>query len=134
MPSSPAMSYQSLSALETFFEASLADEQAQAFRERVAREIPQRLAENGLRLAIHHQLTGDEAGLGFATATEMVAELSEGATQLFAAGLWYPGAALVRQIIECVYLLSLMAERREEAKTWMTARAPKSWRDSSQSV
>jgi hypothetical protein len=101
--------------------AGLADDQAQALRERVAREIPAALASNGLRLSIHHQLASDAAGVGFATATEMAAELGEGAARLFDADLWYPGAALVRQLIECDYLLALMAENREEAAAWMTS-------------
>ncbi len=50
----------------------------------------------------------------------MTAELGEGARRLFDAGLWYPGAALVRQLIECGYLLTLMAENRDEASAWMT--------------
>jgi hypothetical protein len=41
----------------------------------------------------------DVAGIGSATATELAAELGEGAKRLFETGLWYPGAALVRQII-----------------------------------
>jgi hypothetical protein len=102
-------------------EDGLADDRAQALRERVTIEIPQRLTENGLRLSIHHQLDANVAGLGFATATEMAAELGAGAHRLFAAELWYPGAALVRQLIECTYLLALMAERRDEAEEWMTS-------------
>ena len=51
----------------------------------------------------------------------MTAELREGATKLFAAGLWYPGAALVRQLIECVYLITLMGERHHEAESWITS-------------
>lgn len=99
----------------------LADDHAQALRERVAHEIPRFLATNGLRLSIHHQLEFDVAGIGFATGTEMAAELGEGAKRLFGAELWYPGAALVRQLIECTYLLTLMADRREEAAAWMTS-------------
>jgi len=97
----------------------LAHDGAQGLRERVAQEIPRRLAENGPRLSIHHQLASDTAGLGFATATEMAAELGDGAARLFAAELWYPGAALVRQLIECIYLLTLMGEHRGEADAWM---------------
>ncbi len=99
----------------------LADDRAQALRERVVNVVPGFLAANGLRLSIHHQLSADAAGVGFATATEMAAELGEGARRLFDVGLWYPGAALVRQLIECGYLLTLMAENREEATVWMTS-------------
>jgi|HubBroStandDraft_6_1064221.scaffolds.fasta_scaffold99058_2 hypothetical protein len=99
----------------------LLDEEAQSLRERVAREVPRTLAANGQRLSIHHHLDWDAAGIGFATATEMTVELGEGAVLLFEARLWYPGAALVRQLIECGYLLALMAEDRGEAKTWMTS-------------
>jgi hypothetical protein len=101
--------------------AALADDGAQALREQVAADVPRRLSENGLRLAIHHQSAGDAAGLGFAIATEMAAELGEGAARLFAANLWYPGAAVVRQLIECVYLLTLMGEKRQEAENWITS-------------
>jgi hypothetical protein len=79
----------------------LALEEAQQLRERVALAIAARLAENGERLRIHHHLDWDATGIGFATATEMAAELGEGAGRLYAEGLWYPGAALVRQLIEC---------------------------------
>lgn len=56
---------------------------------------------HGLRLLIHHELDQDAAGVGFATATLIAAELGEGTQRMYAAGLWYPGAALVRQLIEC---------------------------------
>jgi len=101
--------------------ARLADDRAQALRERVAQKIPQLLADNGQRLSIHHWLEADDAGIGFATATEMAAELAEGARRLFDAALWYPGAALVRQLIECNYLLTLMADDRKEAEAWKTS-------------
>jgi hypothetical protein len=105
--------------LGTAIGPSLADDRAQAIRERVANEVSRWLAENGIRLSIHHQLSGDAAGLGFATATEMAAELGDGATKLYAVGLWYPGGALVRQLVECGYLITLMSERRQEAAEWM---------------
>lgn len=97
----------------------LANDAAQALREQVAHAIPALLGSNGRRLSVHHRLESDVAGIGFATATELAAELGEGARRLFETGLWYPGAALVRQIIECGYLLTLMAEDCTEAKTWM---------------
>jgi hypothetical protein len=101
--------------------AGLADDGAQALRERIAREVPAALASNGQRLSIHHSLGRDAAGVGFATATEMAAELGEGARRMYEVGLWYPGAALVRQLIECGYLLALMSENRDEARDWMTS-------------
>jgi len=97
----------------------LADDDSQALRERVARDVPSALSSNGLRLLIHHELDSNAAGVGFATATLMAGELGEGAQRLFGAGLWYPGAALVRQLIECGYLLTLMSESRDEADAWM---------------
>lgn len=102
-------------------EAGLADDDAQLLRERVVREVPAALSINGQRLAIHHCLDRDAAGAGFATATMMAAELGEGARRLFEAELWYSAAALVRQVIECGYLLTLMSENRDEAKAWMTS-------------
>jgi hypothetical protein len=101
--------------------AGLADDNAQALRERVAQEIAAALASNGQRLSIHYWLDRDAAGFGFATATEMAAELGEGAARLYTAELWYPGAALVRQLIECGYLLTLMSENEDEARSWMTS-------------
>jgi hypothetical protein len=97
----------------------LANDDTQALRERVARDVPAVLAAEGLRLVIHHELDRDAAGVGFATATLMAAELGEGAERMYAAGLWYPGAALVRQLIECGYLLTLMSENADEASAWM---------------
>lgn len=99
---------------------ALADDEAQALREQLVDAIAARLAENGLRLSIHHQLGDDPAGLGFATITEMAAELTEGTASLFRSGLWYPGAALVRQLLECGYLLALASDRREEPEAWLT--------------
>lgn len=99
--------------------AGLADQRAHELRLRVAHEIPQRLSENALRLSVHYLLESDAAGTGFATITEMAAELGGGAAQLFAIERWYAGAALVRQLIECNYLLTLMAEDRAEADGWM---------------
>ena len=89
-----------------FLEKGLENDEAQALRENLARAIPHRLAENGLRLYLHYEFgERNAAGTGFATMTEMAAELGEGAVALFDADLWYPGAALVRQLIECGYLL-----------------------------
>lgn len=105
--------------LRTRVSAGLADDAAQALRERIAAEVPRRLAENALRLLLHHQLSGSVAGVGYATATEMAAELGEGARRLYADELWYPGSALVRQLIECDYLLSLASEQPAEAEEWM---------------
>jgi hypothetical protein len=102
-------------------DADLADNEAQALRERVAREIPLRLSENALRLLIHHQVGDDRAGTGFATATEMASALGDGARALFASERWYAGAGLVRQLIECHYLIDLMASDRDEAERWMRA-------------
>jgi hypothetical protein len=100
----------------------LVDQRAHELRLRVAHEIPQRLSENALRLSIHYLLESNAAaGTGFATTTEMAAELGVGAAQLFTAERWYAGAALVRQLIECNYLLTLMAEDRAEAAGWMTS-------------
>ncbi len=99
--------------------AALANDRAQELRQQVAAAVPRCLAENGSRLATHHQLSGNAGGLGFAIATEMAAELGEGAARLFAASLWYPGAALVRQLIECIYLMTLMGEERHEAASWI---------------
>ncbi|MGI8414258.1 MAG: hypothetical protein ACR2QA_17550 [Solirubrobacteraceae bacterium] len=101
--------------------AGLADERAQQVRARIGVEIPARLAENALRLSIHCFLEAEPAGTGFATAAAMTSELGAGAAQLFAAGNAYAGTALVRQLIECNYLLSLMAENRLEAESWMKA-------------
>ncbi len=98
---------------------ALADDESQVLREQIARDVPSALASNGLRLLIHHELDSNAAGVGFATAALMAAELGEGAQRLFEAGLWYPGAALVRQLIECGYLLTLMNESRDEADAWM---------------
>lgn len=107
--------------IKAVVEEGLANDEAQVLRERLAAEVPIHLARNGLRLSIHHQLTGDTAGLGFATATEMAAELGEGAARLYREELWYPAAALVRQLLECRYLLTLQSERRDEAAEWMTS-------------
>ncbi len=98
---------------------ALADDQSQALREQVAQEVPVALAANGHRLLVHHELDSNAAGIGFATAALMAAELGEGAQQLYGTGLWYPGAALIRQLIECGYLLTLMSESRDEAASWM---------------
>jgi hypothetical protein len=111
-----------------FLEKGLADDEAQTLREEVARAIPRRLSENGFRLYIHYGFDSNVAGIGFATMTEMAAELGEGAASLFDAELWYPGAALVRQLIECSYLISLAAESRDEAEKWMRS-SPKEARD-----
>jgi hypothetical protein len=97
----------------------LGDDESQALRQKVARDVPAAMASNGLRLLIHHELNRDAAGVGFATATLMAAELGEGTQRMYEAGLWYPGAALVRQLIECCYLLTLMSESRDEAAAWM---------------
>jgi hypothetical protein len=97
----------------------LANDSGQALREQIAQEVPAALASNGLRLLIHHELDQSTAGVGFAMATLAAAELGEGAQRLYAASLWYPGAALVRQLIEAGYLLTLMSENREEAAAWM---------------
>lgn len=51
----------------------------------------------------------------------MGAELALGTRTLYDQGLWYPGAALVRQLVEVEYILYLFAMAPEEADRWMTA-------------
>jgi hypothetical protein len=106
-------------ALGAMLEDGLANDEAQALREHLAKVIPGYLAENGSRLWFHHTIAGDRAGVGFALVTETSAELAEGAARLLAADLFYPGAALVRQLLECCYLLALAGERREEMADWL---------------
>jgi hypothetical protein len=79
--------------------------------------------------SIHYAFDSDAAGVGFATMTEMAAELGEGAVSLLDDELWYPGASLARQLIECGYLISLAAESRDEAAKWMRSspKAARSW-------
>jgi hypothetical protein len=59
--------------IQEFLKEGLADDRAHELRERIAHHSPALLAENGFRLSIHHQLSGDPAGLGFATVVEMAA-------------------------------------------------------------
>jgi hypothetical protein len=101
--------------------ASLADDDAQALRERLVQKILVALASNAQRLSIHYWIEPRASGVGFATAIEMAAELGEGAQKLYAANLWYSGGALVRQLVECGYLLTLMGENEAEAHAWMTS-------------
>lgn len=71
-----------------YLEDGLADDEAHALREELARAIPRRLSENGFRLYIHYGFDSNAAaGLGFATMTEIAAELGEGAVSLFDAEL-----------------------------------------------
>jgi hypothetical protein len=99
----------------------LTDDNAQRNREAVCSVIPSALAANGQRLSIDARLSGEPARQGFAVMTEMAAELAMGATALFRQELWYPGAAVVRQLLECGYLISLASERPEEAERWFTS-------------
>jgi hypothetical protein len=106
-------------AARVILEAGLRDDHAQALRERIALEVPQCLSSNGSRIRFHHWLSGDRAGLGFGLLCEMTADLAAGASQLFAAQLFYPGATLVRQLLECGYLLALAGERTDEMSSWI---------------
>ena len=100
------------------FNAALTDDRVQELREIACDVIPTALAANGQRLSIDAWLSGDSARQGFAVMTEMAAELAMGAAALFRQELWYPGAALVRQLLECGYLISLASDRRDEAEAW----------------
>jgi len=119
----PAADAQFRQRLRDCLAEGLADDGAQALREQVAAEVPKHLADNGLRLWIHHYVSGDRAGMGFALVTETTAELAEGAARLYAADLFYPGAALVRQLLECGYLLALAGERKDEMADWIDGSA-----------
>lgn len=109
--------------VRVLMETGLANNHSQALREQVAVEVPRYLAENGSRISFHHWLSGDRAGVGFGLITEMTADLAKGAGQLFAAELFYPGAALVRQLLECGYLLALAGEHKDEMATWLDGSA-----------
>jgi hypothetical protein len=98
--------------------AALNDTVAQSCRERVVREVSDRLAENGMRLAIHHWLSGEQEGRAFATVTEMAAELCGGAAELARADRFYAAAALTRQLLECGYLFGLANQAPEELARW----------------
>ena len=98
---------------------ALNDDASQRLREELCIRITEALAANALRLHIHHTIGGDAAGIGFAAITEMAAELSKGAVSLYQSGKWYPGAALVRQLLECGYLLALVGDDPSEAEAWL---------------
>jgi hypothetical protein len=52
---------------------------------------------------------------------QMGAELALGTRHLYELGLWYPGAATVRQLVEAEYLLHLFVSDPEEADRWALA-------------
>jgi len=56
-----------------------------------------------------------------AIVAQMGAELAVGAVQLYRAGRWYAGAALVRQLIEVEYLLFLFGTEDNEPERWLNA-------------
>lgn len=104
--------------LVAVFNAALADDRVQESREAVCDAVPAALAATGLRLSIDAFLSGDAGRQAFAVITEMAAELAMGSASLFRQELWYPGAALVRQLLECGYLISLASDSRDEAEDW----------------
>jgi hypothetical protein len=74
------------------------------------------------RVSAYGLAEGERRSLGMVG--QMSAELIVGAADLFRHEQWYPGACLVRQVVEIEYILFLFATDREEAKKWLSL-APK---------
>ena len=60
---------------------------------------------------------------GLALVVDMGAEMVSGAIELYHAEFWYAGTALVRQIVEAEYLLTLFAHEPGSASGWLNASA-----------
>jgi hypothetical protein len=64
---------------------------------------------------------GDDRVVGLAVVTEIAAALAMDSVSLLDAQRRYSAAALVRQLIECEYLMWLFANNDEEARRWLNA-------------
>lgn len=58
---------------------------------------------------------------GLSVVVDICVDVLSSTILLYKNGRWYSGAALVRQLMETEYLLSLFAIDRETAATWLTA-------------
>lgn len=81
--------------------------------------IASELDEISARISAYGLATGARRAVG--AVAQMGADLAKGASMLFAAGRWYSGAALVRQLIEVEYLVFLFATNSDEPELWLSA-------------
>jgi hypothetical protein len=74
--------------------------------------------ETALRVSAYGLSEGRRRSLGMVG--QMSAELIGAASELFRMERWYPGSALVRQVVEIEYILYLFASDPEEADRWLS--------------
>lgn len=71
---------------------------------------------------------GDDRVVGVAVASEVAADLANGAAELLRVGHRYAAMALLRQIVEVEYLLWIFAHDEEQARRWLNADEEELWK------
>lgn len=64
---------------------------------------------------------GDERMVAVAIVVEIAGEVAEAAVELLDAGRIYASSAVLRQVIECEYLLTVFSLDAESAREWLNA-------------
>jgi hypothetical protein len=102
------------------FERLLASPAAHETRVAYCTLASEMLAVIGHRAWVVGSLQRDAGAQALGDVLQMAGELGEGTVLLLDADRKYAGAALVRQIVECEYLVWLFAAEPEEARNWRT--------------
>jgi hypothetical protein len=99
----------------------IADADLLALRVRACETVSRALSEGAQYLHIPAALGDDRNVKGLSLVADMSADLTQGALLLFKAERWYSGEALIRQMIETEYLLSLFVSDPGAASRWLDA-------------
>lgn len=97
----------------------IADADLLALRVRACEAVSRALSAGARYPHIPAALGEDRNVKGLSLVADMCADMTESALLVFKAERWYSGEALVRQIIETEYLLSLFASERSTASLWL---------------
>jgi len=115
------MSEHAVLELRREFVGYLADDHAQAARERYCRTVVQALECSGSTIDLSGSVFHDERAQAVGLVARIGASLGRGAIDLLAAGNAYAAAALTRQLVEVEYLLWTFDDDIAEAVAWLHA-------------
>lgn len=107
--------------LKADFARQLADDDAQAGRERYCRTTANALDSSGAILDLAGSVLGDESAQALGLVARIGAALAQGAVAVLSASNAYAAAALIRQLVEVEYLLWTFDDDLAEAAAWLHA-------------
>jgi hypothetical protein len=109
--------------LRNAIKALIADERLNELRVDTCKKVEKALSAAAEYLALTSAFGESRGVRGLALVVDMSAEMVRGTIDLYGSESWYAGTALVRQIVETEYLLTLFGQEPDSASAWLDASA-----------